>query len=361
MLNVAPDEFPLPEAVNRLVEFEDWLEDWNREYSDYRSEIRNKQSKRNHSWRKDMEQRLAALGEILSINTIEQELQGIENIILIPHRDLNRFPLHGLFSSKFTISYLPSLQIGLNIQQQNSSINKSSPKLLSVEHPDTKDYPPFKSAKLAALAISQIFDRAYRIQGDKATKAEVENALVGNYDIFNFYGYANDTANASLSEILLAWEDKIILEEICRKPLNRYHLFTLSACEAAIEKKNITTEYAGLSSGLLSQGVSNVVNSLWRVESTANALVMIEFYRRLKAGSTPINALKEAVAWLRELTAGELTKWYESLLNQLPPEGLRMKAQLATQLYRTSQMEADTKLYNHPYYWAAFVISGIDS
>ena len=37
-----------------------------------------------------------------------------------------------------------------------------------------------------------------------------------------------------------------------------------------------------------------------------------------------------------------------------------MKAQLATQLYRTSQMEADTKLYNHPYYWAAFVIGGID-
>ncbi|WP_052330832.1 CHAT domain-containing protein [Rivularia sp. PCC 7116] len=361
MLNVAPDEFPLPEAVNRLVEFEDWLEDWNREYGDYRSEIRNKQTKRNHSWRQDMEQRLARLGKILSISTIEQELQGIENLILIPHRDLNRFPLHGLFSSKFAISYLPSLQIGLNLQQQNSATNQSSPKLLSVEHPDTKDYPPFKSAKLAALAISQMFDRAYRIQGDKATKGEVENALVGNYDIFNFYGYANDEADASLSEILLAWEDKITLEEICKKPLNRYNLFTLSACEAAIDKKNITTEYAGLSSGLLSQGVSNVVNSLWRVESTANALVMIEFYRRLKAGNTPIIALKEAVAWLRELTAGELTKWYESLLNQLPPEGLRMKAQLATQLYRTSQMEADTKLYNHPYYWAAFVIGGIDS
>ncbi|MBV6624677.1 MAG: tetratricopeptide repeat protein [Rivularia sp. (in: Bacteria)] len=361
MLNVAPDEFPLPEAVNRLVEFENWLEDWNREYGDYRSEVRNKQSRINHSWRKGMEQRLAALSKILSISTIEQELQGIENLILIPHRDLNRFPLHGLFSSKFTISYLPSLQIGLNLQQQNSATNKSSPKLLSVEHPDTKDYPPFKSAKLAALAISQMFDEAYRIQGEKATKAEVENALVGNYDIFNFYGYANDTANAALSEILLAWEDKITLEEICKKPLHRYNLFTLSACEAAIDKKNITTEYAGLSSGLLSQGVSNVVNSLWRVESTANALVMIEFYRRLQAGNTPINALKSAVEWLRELTAGELTKWYENLLDQLPPEGLRMKAQLATQLYRTSQMEADTKLYNHPYYWAAFVISGIDS
>ena len=361
MLNVAPEEFPLPEAVNRLVEFEDWLEDWNREYSDYCGKTRNKQSKISHSWRSDMEQRLAKLKEILSISSIEQELQGIKNIILIPHRDLNRFPLHGLFSSKFAISYLPSIQIGLNRQQENSSTLNPEAKLLSVEHPETKDYPPFKSAKLAALATSQMFDNPQRIQGLKATKAEVENALIGNYNILNFYGYAADKLNASKSEILLAGEDKITLEEIYTKPLNRYNLFTLSACEIEPNKKNITTEYTGLASGLLSQGVSNVVNSLWRVESTANALVMIEFYRRLQSGKTSIIALTEAVEWLRELTAGELTKWYESLLNQLPPEGLRMKAQLATQLYRTSQMEADTKLYNHPYYWAAFVISGIGS
>jgi tetratricopeptide (TPR) repeat protein len=360
MLNVAPDEFPLPEAVNRLVEFEDWLEDWLDEYGDYRSENRNKQSKISHSWRRDMEQRLAKLREILSISSIEQELQGIENLILIPHGDLNRLPLHGLFDSKFAISYLPSLQIGLNLQQKKSSVNKSSQKLLSVEYPETSYYPPFKSAKLAALAISQIFDNPHRIQGAKATKSEVENALTGNYNIFNFYGYASDIkVNSSTSEILLAGEDKITLEEICTKPLNYYNLFTISACEIAVNKQKITTEYAGLTSGLLSQGVNNVVNTLWRVESTANALLMIEFYRKLQT-KTPVVALAEAVEWLRELTAGELTKWYESLLNQLPPEGLRMKAQLATQLYRTSQMKADKKLYNHPYYWAAFVIGGID-
>ncbi|NJM20589.1 MAG: tetratricopeptide repeat protein [Richelia sp. SM1_7_0] len=361
MLNVAPGEYPLPEAINRLVEFIDWLEDWNREYADYCSENRDKQSKINHSWRRDMEQRMAQLREILCIGSIEQELQGISNIILIPHRDLHKFPLHGLFSSKFAISYLPSLQIGLNFQQQKYSTNTSSPKLLSVEHPDTKDYPPFKSAKLAALAISQLFPNPHRIQGIEATKSQVENALTGNYNIFNFYGYANDKANSSTSEILLAWEDKITLNEICKKPLNRYNLFTLSACEIEATKQLITTEYAGLTSGLLSQGVNHVVSSLWRVESTANALVIIEFYRRLQSGKTSVIALKEAVEWLRELTAGELTKWYESLLNQLPPEGLRMKAQLATQLYRTSQMEADTKLYSHPYYWAAFVIGGMNN
>ena len=359
VLNVAPDEFPLPEAINRLVEFEDWLSPWNQEYADYRSENRNKQSKINHSWRKGMEQHLAKLRQILSINTIEQELQGIKNLILIPHRDLHRLPLHGLFSSKFTITYLPSIQIGLNLQQQIYSSVKSAPKLLSVEYPDTKDYPPFKSAKLASLAISQMFKKPLRIQGSEATKTEVENVIERGYNIFNFYGYAADKSNPATSEILLTWEDKITLEEIGKKSLESYDLVTLSASEIDPSNKNITSEYAGLSSCLLNQGVSSVVNSLWRVESTANALVMIEFYRRMNHGKTPAIALKEAVEWLKELTAGELTKWYESLLNQLPPEGLRMKAQLATQLYRTSQMEAGTKLYSHPYYWAAFVIAGI--
>jgi CHAT domain-containing protein len=85
---------------------------------------------------------------------------------------------------------------------------------------------------------------------------------------------------------------------------------------------------------------------------------MIEFYQRIKQNISPALALAEAILWLKELTAAELTQWYEDLLKQMPSEGLKIKAHLASELYRTSQMAADTKVYHHPYYWAGFKITG---
>jgi len=97
---------------------------------------------------------------------------------------------------------------------------------------------------------------------------------------------------------------------------------------------------------------------LWSVESTANALLMIEFYRRRQPNKLEATALAEATKWLKELTVGDLKKWYENLLNTLPADEFRIKAYLATEMYRTRKLAADEKLYNHPYYWAAFTIAG---
>jgi CHAT domain-containing protein len=113
-----------------------------------------------------------------------------------------------------------------------------------------------------------------------------------------------------------------------------------------------------LVSGFLSAGVSLVVSTLWTVESFANALVMIEFYRRLQPDKSAATALTEATAWLKELTARELTQWYEDLLLNLRPDELRIRAYVATQMYRTSKLAPEQKLYSHPYFWAAFTIAG---
>ena len=114
----------------------------------------------------------------------------------------------------------------------------------------------------------------------------------------------------------------------------------------------------GLVNGFLCGGIPHVVSTLWTVESSASALVMIEFYRRLQQDKSPTTALAEATLWLKELTAGELTKWYEELLNNVQIEDLRIRAYLATHLYRSSKMPSNKKLYSHPYYWAAFTITG---
>ncbi len=363
------DEFPLPEAVQILVELEDWLDDWNQKYQEYRSLQQDKQSKNNHSWLVDMEQRLLHLKNILNISTIEDELEGINQLILIPHRDLHRFPLHALFNisseeespsnANYTITYLPSAQIGLSLNSQLES-QANQEKILSIEHPNSTDYPPLKFAKFESETISQMFDNSKRYQGTQATKNVVEYALSCDYNIFHFTGHGIDNfVEPKKSQLVLSGEDKLTLEEIYQKTLTSYNLVTLSACETAITtKQTITTEYLGLANGFLSRGSAHVISTLWTVESTANALLMIEFYRRRQPHKLEATALAEATKWLKELTVGDLKKWYENLLNTLPADEFRIKAYLATEMYRTRKLAADEKLYNHPYYWAAFTIAG---
>jgi CHAT domain-containing protein len=260
----------------------------------------------------------------------------------------------------FTMTYLPSAQIGINLQQRQPNFTQH---LLSVEHPTNRGVGSLKFAQIESEAISQIFDKPNkpkRIQSEHATKKQVEEALCDEYTVFHFAGHGtHNFNNPKKSELSLADEDKLALEEICQKNLSNYNLVTLSACETAITgNQTITAEYVGLVSGFLSQGVAHVVSTLWTVESAATALVMIEFYRRRQAGKSEAAALAEATQWLKELTVQQLKEWYEAFLIQLPPDELRIKAFIETEVYRLGRMEPDKKLYAHPYYWAAFTITG---
>ncbi|MEH2081973.1 MAG: tetratricopeptide repeat protein [Nostoc sp.] len=366
------NELPLPEAVQRLIEFEIWLEDWHQQYQEYRSTAQDKESKSQHSWRVDMEEKLLQLYKILNISTIAQELEGITQLVLIPHRDLYRLPIHTLFhlsspspeelpnvESNFSVTYLPSAQIGLSIRTEDTW-QWQNKLLLSVEHPESTGYPPLKFAKIESEIVSQMFNNIQRIQGVEATKTIVENVLSDNYNILHFTGHAtNNLAEPKKSELALAGEDRLTLDEICQQNLDSYNLITLSACENfSASNYTISSEYVSLVTGFVSQGVPHVVSTLWSVESSASALVMIEFYRRLQPNKSATTALAEATRWLKELTAGEITKWYEDILNNLHPQEVRIQTYLATQLYRNSKMASDKNLYNHPYYWAAFTIMG---
>jgi tetratricopeptide (TPR) repeat protein len=373
VLNVArTDEMPLPEAVQRLVEFEDWLEDWNQQYREYRQfPVHDTSNKSLHSWQADMEQRLLNLKNILNISAIVNELEDITHLILIPHRDLHKIPLHALFNISlpgeqelleqphFTFTYLPSAQIGLSLKSQPLEQVKNLP-LLIVEPPESTNYPTPQFAKLEYEAISQMFNHHQCITGSQASKRQLENALSGEHSLFHFMGYVTDNLiQPQKSEFVLAGEEKLTLEEICKQPIASYNLITLSTCEIAmITHQNMTSEFVGLVSAFLSQGVGHVLSTLWTVESVAMTLVMIEFYRRLQQNKSAAKALTEATQWLKDLTASELKQWYEELLSKLPPEEVSIRVNLATELYRSRKMPDETKLYNHPYYWAAFRIAG---
>jgi CHAT domain-containing protein/Flp pilus assembly protein TadD len=358
-------DLPLPEANKRLIIFENWLENWQQTYQEYRQQAQDQQSKTNHSWRLEMEERLLQLKDILEIETILQELEGITQLILVPHRDLFRLPLHSLFhfnsaSEEITnITYLPNIQAGLSASITDIA-QFDHQTLLTVEYPDNTDYPTLRFANLEAEVVSQMFKNRLRLQGSEANKINFEEAFFENYNLLHFTGQAiNSPIEPQASELVLAGKDKFTLAEICETNLSTYNLVTLSACETTININQTTTgEYVDLITAFFYRGVPHIVSTLWTVESSASALVIIEFYRRLQSVQSVTTALAEATAWLRELTAAELTQWYEDLLKNLDPQELKIRAYLATHLYRISKMPSDRKLYSHPYYWAAFIITG---
>jgi CHAT domain-containing protein len=280
----------------------------------------------------------------------------LHTLFQLPALSLDAIPN---LESNFAITYLPSVQTGLSLKAENRW-PWSQQMLLGVEYPHNTNYPPVKSAKLESEIISQMFNNSRRIQESQATKQELETALSDNYNIFHFPGHVtNNYHEPKQSALALTGEDKLTLAEICQKHLTSYNLVTLTACEPTItNNQNVATEYVSIVNAFLYRGVNHIISTLWTVESSASALVMIEFYRRLQENKSPVIALAEATNWLKELTAMELTNWYENLLNNLNPDELKIRAYLATYLYRTSKMVPNKKLYSHPYYWGAFIITG---
>jgi len=117
-------------------------------------------------------------------------------------------------------------------------------------------------------------------------------------------------------------------EEIEREWDLRAELVTLSACETALGRSIYGEGVVGFAHTFFLRGAHSMLASLWPVSDEASALLMQRFYSNWLRGAAGEGMLKEmalqdAKLWLR--------RWRN-------PEG--------------------DQPYEHPYYWAAFVLSG---
>lgn len=342
-----------------------------------------------HNWKNVMEDMLRRIYEGL-FKEIDKTLKnlGIRRLILIPHRGLNLLPLHAMFRENdnkreyliddYEFNYGPSSQIVELCQRKKGRLQES---LLAVANPDHT----LRYVDNEIRTIAEQFDRVEILWYERATKSAVFTyAPKCNVLHFGCHGYFNPVDPMS-SGLILADEDQtgvkdgkvrrreLTLAEIFRQiSLPLTSLVVLSACETGMAKLDISDEYIGLSSGFLYAGSPAVIGSLWAVDDLSTALLISKFFENLcSCLMKKTDALNDAQRWLRNLTVEDITKYFKAEIDKAVERILDEHSykdnmwknwdnfeKLRIILKQREYPKDDERVFCHPYYWAAFFISG---
>jgi tetratricopeptide (TPR) repeat protein len=261
---------------------------------------------------------LQALHELIW-KPIEPLLQGAERIVLVPHRSLHYLPFAALHDGqrsvgeRYEFSGVPSLRLWLALQQAPAvqGVNSRRSALL-VGHGG--QHLPHVRPELQS--VGALFGKgATVLDGSRATSSAMRQALANApVDVLHLACHGQFRADSpSFSNLELA-DGPLTLMDAHELPLQGA-LVTLSACDTGQSAQAPGNELVGLVRGFLAAGARTVVSTLWTVDDQSTAELMRHFYQRLLAGQRPAAALRDA---------------QRQLAQERP----------------------------HPFYWAAFTVSG---
>jgi CHAT domain-containing protein/TolA-binding protein len=182
------------------------------------------------------------------------------------------------------------------------------------------------AARAEVEAISALFPPGLRRTrlGADASEAALKREDLASYKRLHFatHGVVDEQIPAR-SGLLLApggpEEDGVLqLNEIFNLDLDA-ELVTLSACQTGLGKLVTGEGVVGLTRAFLYAGAARVAVSLWEVDDLATGRLMESFYRRMKAGERPAEALRQA---------------------------------------KLEMLRAEPAAWRNPYFWAPFVLVG---
>lgn len=247
---------------------------------------------------------------------------GSKNLTIVPHGALHYLPfnaLHdkdGFLIDRYNIRILPSASVMKFLKDRREG---HAGNLLAFGNPDlgdpTYDLP---GAQNEAIAITKDNPKSKLLLRKQATETAVK-ILGDQFRYIHFATHGTFDAEKPLSSGLLLAGDSENDGTLTVGELYDLHLpadlVTLSACETALGKVANGDDVVGFTRGFLYAGVSSIVSSLWKVDDQATSILMQQFYKSLK----------------------ETDK--RSAL-------------------RTAQLKVKDTYNSHPYFWAAFQITG---
>ncbi len=257
------------------------------------------------------------------IKPAETELakSSIKTLVFVPNSRLRNIPMAALHDGeqhlveKYAIAVTPALQI-LKPQPQKQKPLKA---LIAGVSESRQGYPPLPFVEVEVAQISSIIPSSVLLN-QSFTSTALENAL--NSSSFPVVHLATNGEFSSEDTFILAWDKKITAKEFDellgsreQEKFDPIELLVISSCEGAQGNNQTPFGLAGLA---LRSRVRSIIGTLVFVSDQATAVVMVQFYQ--------------------EFTQRNVTK----------AEALR-RGQLTI---------LKDPNYDHPYYWAHFVIIG---
>jgi CHAT domain-containing protein len=298
-------------------------------------------------------------------------------VILMPQGGLGLLPLHAAwrevdgakqaFLDDYAVTYAPSAYALAVARRRLGEPERQGTSLLAVVNP-TGDLCHTPGEGKAVAAHFDPEGQSVLVEGEATQEAVVALARGRSYLHFACHG-SYDWQDPMASGLLLAGSepaspvDFFELREILspRFDLSASRLVTLSACETGLtEFQESPDEYIGLPYGFLQAGAPAVVSSLWAVDDFSTSLLMGEFYRRHLDGDEGIaQALRGAQRWLRDLHCDTVLDLVEPLRDRAQQEDPALFEALDPLYWQLLQGgEEYEHPFCHPYYWAAFTVSG---
>jgi CHAT domain-containing protein len=251
------------------------------------------------------------------IEPCQADLEGKSILVLIPTGRLNILPFACL-TAPSGASLIESKLI-LELAQPTDFMRIFTTPPIKVESVvafanATEDLP---AAAKEGDQIAAMFPGAKLFKGKEASK---QNFLDFGADaqILHLATHGESNSENSLTNYLrMSGNEKVAQEEIFSMTLDKTSIVTLSACNTAVGDNLDSKFVASLAEAFWLGGSQSVIASLWAVNDESTGLLMTEFYQGLRAGKSKALALKDAQ--------------------------LKVKS---------------TPGFEHPYFWAGFLLFG---
>jgi CHAT domain-containing protein len=388
---VTPDRAPQIHTCTGqgLKQFQVWLQDsWLDPYLNNKS-----------SWSVQIPTILSEVAQRLELDTLVSKLDGITDLVIIPHLYLHQIPFAALLlngggslGDRFTIHYTPSCQI-FKYCHDRSPLDLDRTQHGTIENADgTLPGAEFEGAFVANLF--KLNDR-YRLQGRSQATIAGFQSLMAQTDLpvtnLHFANHANSRLDAPLESALQLADGNLGLARLMISRYPHLHEVFLSCCETHLGATKITDDILTIGTGFLCAGARSVISTLWSVDDLATALFSIFYYHNRYDNISRARSLKKAQVRLRNLTGDEFKLNYRDDLEQhLQAYAKANKADRKELEARFKHGEIDagkrdrdkerlTKAYNDalktidlldrhcekdkpftdPYYWAGFICQGL--